>query len=244
MWRFYYTIGRNLFRLPKIISTMRHKAAHPEAYPEEDCYAYMQYVCKLMQRTGHVRTETYGTENLPKEGGYMLYPNHQGKYDAYGIISAHARPCTFVMDVEKSRGLFINEIVDMLKGKRLQIDNPRQGLTIINEIAQEVAAGRRYILFPEGGYARDQRNTLGEFKSGCFKIPLKTRTPIVPVAIIDSYKVYNSMQLSPVTTQVHFLKPIPYEEYQGLRTPQIAAMVKERIQQKIHEIEHAQAIAV
>lgn len=92
------------------------------------------------------------------------------------------------------------------------------------------------MLFPEGGYAKDQRNRLGTFKAGCFKIVLKSKVPIVPVAIIDSYKVFNSWQLTPVTTQVHFLEPIYYEEYKDMRTPQIADMVKERIQKKINEV--------
>lgn len=236
MWRFYYAIGRNMHRLPGIIKTMRKMADHPSRYSEEDCYKYMKYVVNLMQRTAWIRTEAYGTENLPKEGGYMMYPNHQGKYDAYGIVDAHEKPCTVVMDKDKSYVTFIREIIDMLRGKRLDINDTRQALTVINEITAEVADGRRYILFPEGGYAKDQKNTLGEFKPGCFKIGLKSKVPIVPTVLIDSYKVYNSWQLTPVTTQVHFLEPIYYEEYKGMKTQQIAAVVKERIQKKIDEI--------
>lgn len=238
MWRFYYTIGRNLGRLPEIIKTMGVKAEHPELYSEEDCYEYIKYVVGLMQKTGHIRTKGYGMEKLPKEGGYMLYPNHQGKYDAYGIVSVHEKPCTVVMDEAKSHTIFIREIIDMLKGKRMDIHDTRQALTIINEITKEVAEGRRYILFPEGGYAKNQKNRLGDFKAGCFKIVLKSKVPIVPVALVDSFKVFNSWQLTPVTTQVHFLDPIYYDEYQGMKTQQIAAMVKERIQQKVNEVLH------
>lgn len=236
MWRFYYTIGRNIKILPKIIKTMRVKAAQPEQYSEEDCYEYAKYVVDLMQKTGHIRTKGFGMEKLPREGGYMLYPNHQGKYDAYGIVSVHKKPCTVVMDEAKSHAIFIREILDMLKGKRMDIHDTRQALTIINEITEEVKEGRRYVLFPEGGYAKDQKNRLGDFKAGCFKIALKSKVPIVPVALVDSYKVFNSWRLTPVTTQVHFLDPIYYEEYQGMKTQQIAAMVKERIQQKVDEV--------
>lgn len=239
MWRLPYTVARNLFRLPKIIWTMRRKAADTEHYSEEDCHAYIQYIIATMQRTGHIRTEAFGVENLPKEGGYMLYPNHQGKYDAYGIISAIPHPCTVVMDEAKSHIIFIREVIDMLRGKRLEINNARQGLTIINEITQEVTEGRRYILFPEGGYTKDQHNTVGDFKPGCFRISLKSKTPIVPVVIWDSYKVYNTWQLSPVTTQVHFLDPIPYEEFAGMRTNQVAQLVRGRIEEKLEELKNA-----
>ena len=237
MWRLYYTIIRNIHKVFEYVSGMRCRIQNPEEYPDEECYEYVRGIVRRMQRTGHIRTEGYGMEHLPKEGGYMLYPNHQGKYDAYGIISVHPKPCTVVMDDAKSHVIFIREIIDMLRGKRMNIHDARQGLTIISQITEEVSRGRRYILFPEGGYANDQKNTLGDFKPGCFRIPLRSQTPIVPVVLYDSYKVFNSWQLTPVTTQVHFLEPICYEEYKSMKTMQIAALVKERIQQKIHEIE-------
>lgn len=236
MWRFFYVVGRNLYRMPRFIADMRSRIAQPEKYSEKDCYEYVRYLVGLMKKTGHIRTEGYGMEKLPAEGGYMMYPNHQGKYDAYGIVAVHDKPCTVVMDEAKSHTIFIREIIDMLKGKRLCLNDTRQALTIINEVTEEVAQGRRYILFPAGGYAKNQKNDLGEFKAGCFKIALKSKVPIVPVVLFDSYKVYNSWQLTPVTTQVHFLEPIYYDEYKVMKTPQIAAMVRERIQQKMNEL--------
>ena len=208
---------------------------HLEKYSQEVRYAYGQYVIKLMRQTGMIRTKVFGTENLPEEGGYMMYPNHQGKYDAYGIISVHEKPCSFVMDKAKSYKLFISQALEMLQGKRLDKEDMRQALTIINEVAEEVKKGARYILFPEGKY-EDNKNTLQEFKSGCFKIALKSKAPVVPVALIDSYKVFDSNHIGPVDTQVHFLEPIFYEEYKGMKTPQLADLVRSRIQEKIDEV--------
>lgn len=214
---------------------MRTMAASDE-YSEEECYKYLQYVVSIMQKTSPIRTEVFGVENLPKEGGYIMYPNHQGKYDAYGIVSVHEKPCTVVMDEAKSHTIFIREIIDMVKGKRLDKENVRKALPVINEVAEEVGQGRRYIVFPEGGYNRQKKNLLHEFKSGCFKSSLKSKTPIVPVALIDSYKAFNSSRLGTVTTQVHFLEPILYDEYKELKTHQIASLVRERIQKKIDEV--------
>lgn len=235
MWRLPYTIIRNIFVLPGIIKKMQY-LVKPEIYNEEKCYKYAHYIVDLMHRTGHISTVGFGMENLPKEGGYMLYPNHEGKYDAYGIVGVHEKPCSVVMDDAKSHAPFIREVIDLLHGKRMDIHDTRQAMTVIVEMCKEVAAGRRFILFPEGGYVNGRKNGMGEFRPGCFKISLKTKTPIVPVAIWDSYKVFNSWQFTPVKTQVHFLKPIPYEEYQGMNTQEIAALVKERIQEKLDEL--------
>lgn len=235
MLRFYYVIARNIFRIPVLIHNMR-KMASEEIYPEKECYEYAGYIAGLIQKAGCIRTEGYGTENLPAEGGYILYPNHQGKYDAYGIAVTHKKTCSVVMDIKKSNGIFIREVIDMLKGKRLDTQDVKQALTVINAVAGEVKEGRRYVIFPEGGYDKVKKNTLTEFRAGCFKASIKSKTPIVPVALIDSYKALDGPFFGKVTTQVHYLKPVPYEEYRGMRTRQIAALVSERIQEKIDEV--------
>lgn len=81
----------------------------------------------------------------------------------------------------------------------------------------------------------NNKNKMGSFKAGCFKCALKSKAPIVPVALIDSYKVFNSYTLGKVTTQVHYLKPLLYEEYKNLKTIDIAKIVQERIAKVISE---------
>lgn len=65
---------------------------------------------------------------------------------------------------------------------------------------------------------------------------MKAKAPIVPVALIDSYKVFNSYTLGRVTTQVHYLKPLFYEEYRNLKTIEIAKIVQARICEVIENI--------
>lgn len=43
------------------------------------------------------------------------------------------------------------------------------------------------------------------------------------------------MITGPITTGVHFLKPIFYEEYKDMNTREIAELVKKRIAEKIEE---------
>ena len=236
MLKFIYVILMNLFRAPYMIPKMRHEADHPEKYSMEERYSLCRHAIRLMKRTGGIHTKAYGTENLPAEGGYMMYPNHQGKYDALGIMDTHDRPCSLVMDKAKSNTILVKEFVDLVQGKRLDKKNVRQALSIINEVAKEVSNGARYILFPEGGYDFNNRNNVCNFKAGSFKIALKSKAPIVPVALIDSYRVFNSFWMGPVTTQVHYLKPIYFEEYGSLRTQEIANLVRDRIQEKIDEV--------
>lgn len=235
MLRFLYVIIMNLFRAPYMITRMRYEADHPEKYSLQQRYELDQRAVHIMCKTGKISTKCYGKENLPKEGGYIMYPNHQGKFDALAIIMCHEQPCSIVMDLRKSKSILVREFIDLLQGKRLDKADVRQALTIIREVADEVKAGKRYILFPEGGYEFNNKNHVSEFKPGSFKSATMAKAPIVPVALIDSYKVFNSLHIMPVTAQVHFLKPIPYEEYKGLKTMEIARLVKERIERVIAE---------
>lgn len=233
MLRFIYVIIMNLFRAPYVIPKMRKEAAHPERYTEEERYNLVKYVIRLMKLSGKVHTKAYGIENLPAEGGYIMYPNHQGKYDALGIIYTHKAPCSVVMDKSKSNTILVKEFIDLVQGKRLEKDNVRQALTIINEVAEDVKKGKRYILFPEGGYEFNNKNKVAAFKAGSFKSAIKSKAPVVPVALIDPYKVFNSFSIGKVTTQVHYLKPIFYEEYKNMKSGEIALLVQERIEQVI-----------
>lgn len=202
-------------------------------FPEERRYRMAQRCIRIMMRNGKIETESTGQELLPGEGGYVMYSNHQGKYDSLGIMVSHPKPCTIVMDADRSHLPIVDSFIDLVKGQRLDKTDMKKQMKTIVKISDEVKAGRRYIVFPEGGYDNN-RNELQEFLPGSFKCATRVKAPIVPVAIIDSYKPFGMNSLRRVKTQVHFLKPIFYEEYQEMTTSQIAELVKEKIAAEIN----------
>ena len=88
--------------------------------------------------------------------------------------------------------------------------------------------GRNIVIFPEGTRSKNG-NKMGEFHAGTFKCVTKSKAPIVPFALIDSFKVLDQDGCAPLKVQLHYLKPIYYEEYKNLKTNEIAEMVKTRI---------------
>ena len=207
---------------------------HDERYTEEERYAVARRAVSILQRNGRIHTDVYGTENLPAEGGYVMYSNHQGKYDALGIISGHENPCTVMIDDKRSHQLITTQFISLLKGSRLDKTDMKQQLKTILDIIEQVKAGRRYIVFPEGGYYHN-RNEVHEFLPGAFKCSIKSKTPIIPVVLIDSYKPFELNSLKKVRTQVHFLPPIPYEAYKDMSSKEIAEKTREQIVDKIKE---------
>ena len=224
-----------LISLPFVIFYLckaHYMVQHEEKYSEETCYKVAQRCISIMMHNGRIETESFGQEYLPENGGYVMYSNHQGKYDTLGIMHSHPKPCTIVMDAYRSKLPIVDTFIDLVRGRRLDKTDMRKQMQTMLQISGEVKGGRRYIVFPEGGYDHN-KNELQEFMAGAFKCAVKARAPIVPVAIIDSYKPFGINSLKKVKTQVHFLPPLYFEEYVSMTTPQIAQVVKERIAETI-----------
>ena len=50
---------------------------------------------------------------------------------------------------------------------------------------------------------------------------------------MDCYKVLDQKGSKPVTVQIHYLKPIEHDEYRDLNTKELAAMVRDRIEERV-----------
>nr|WP_321152290.1 lysophospholipid acyltransferase family protein [uncultured Acetatifactor sp.] len=232
MIRICYVVVVSLPLVVYYICKAHYIERHGERFSEETRYKMARKCIGIMMRNGRIETESFGQELLPKEGGYVMYSNHQGKYDTLGIMSSHPKPCTIVIDAYRSKLPITDTFIDLVQGSRLDKTDMKKQVHMILQIADEVKNGRRYIVFPEGGYDHN-KNELQDFMAGSFKCATKAKAPIVPVAIIDSYKPFGVNSLRKVKTQVHFLAPIFYEEYGKMTTAEIAEMVKGRISSTI-----------
>ena len=209
-----------------------YRASHVDKYTEEDMYAFLRWIDLRANRGGNVHIDVHGLENLPDENGFMFFPNHQGLYDVLAVIEACPRPFSVVAKKEIARIPFLKQIFTCMRAFMIDRDNVRQAMQVIINVTKEVKKGRNYLIFAEGTRSKNG-NHVGTFKGGSFKSATKAQCPIVPVALVDSFKPFDTNTIRPVTVQVHFLEPIYYEEYKDKKTTEIAAEVQKRIQQVI-----------
>lgn len=148
MLRFIWVIVSCLFLIMYYVPKMSYYARHPEKYGEDICYQMAQVMCNHVRRRAFIKTVATGMENLPKEGGYIMYANHQGKYDVLGVIVSHDKPITYVMDAKRSKLFIADQLTDLVKAQRLDKEDIKQQVQVINDVSTEIKAGRRYILFP------------------------------------------------------------------------------------------------
>ena len=164
----------------------------------------------------------------------MLYANHQGLFDVLAIAATCDMPLGAVLKKELYDVPFLHQIALCTKSYAMDRENVRQSLTVIQAVTEEVKNGRNYLIFPEGTRSK-LGNEMLEFHGGSFRCATKSKCPVVPIALIDSFKVLDQKGSKPVSVQIHYLQPIPYEEYQDMKPAELAELVKARIAEKIQE---------
>ena len=225
---------KNIGKVPGAWTRLCRYAKHPEKYPEEERYAHIQDMLRLAIDAGNIDLQVTGLENIPAEGGFVLYGNHQGLFDVLAVAATCDRPLGAVFKKELANVPFVKQIVACTESYAMDREDVRQSLTVIQAVTKEVQNGRNYLIFPEGTRSKNG-NQMGEFHGGSFRCAVKAKAPIVPLALVDCFKVLDQKGSAPVKVQIHYLTPIPYEEYKDLKTPDLAALVKERIQKVIDE---------
>ena len=232
MKRILMMVFRNILLVPYMWIKLCYHASHVDKYTEEEHYKMLRYITYRANKGGNVIIDVHGQENIPKENGFMFFPNHQGMYDVLAIIDACPKPFSVVAKKEVANVPFLKQVFACMKAYMLDREDVRQAMEVIVNVTKEVKKGRNYLIFAEGTRSK-KGNQIQDFKGGSFKSATKARCPIVPVALIDSFKPFDTNSITPVTVQVHFLEPLLYEEYKDMKTNEIAETVKERIQNKL-----------
>ena len=234
MNRLVLMVLRNTFRLPGLYSKLCRYAKNPDRYPEQEKWDHIQHILQLAVRSGNVELQVFGQENIPAGGGFLMYGNHQGMFDVVAIAATCNTPLGAVLKKELADVPLVKQVRLCTKSFAMDREDVRQSLEVIRSVTEEVKNGRNYLIFPEGTRSKNG-NVMGEFHGGSFRCALKAKCPIIPIAFIDSFKVLDQKGSKPVAVQIHYLKPIPYEEYAQLKTVELAALVKERIQQTLDQ---------
>lgn len=224
---------KNFWKVPSAYIKLCHYAKHTDKYSAEVKYKHIQYILKTAVKSGNINLKVYGVENIPKEDGYLIYANHQGLFDIIAIAVTHDKPWAAVLKKELYKIPLLKQMVDCTKSYPMDREDVRQSMKVIQTVTKEVENGRNILIFPEGTRSK-KKNTLLEFHGGSFKCATKSKRPILPVALIDCYKVLDQKGSKKVNVEIHYLKPITYEEYKDMNTMELANMVRKKIAQVVY----------
>lgn len=243
MKRIIFMFITNFFRLPYILFWLFRYSNKRHTFPKERKYAFIRKVLPRITGRGKVKMIVKGVDKLPKEENFIMYPNHQGLFDTLTMLQKIPVPFSPVVKKECEHTFLLSNVLRCLEAEFMDREDIRQSMKVIQSVAARVKNGENFVIYPEGTRSRQGNNML-EFKAGAFKAAMIAKCPIVPVALIDCFKPFDIPSIKKVTVQAYILEPIPYEEYSGLKSHEISAIVQERIRQKITEVTGIEAVIV
>lgn len=232
MKRIILMVFRNILYVPFGWIRLCYYASHVDNYTDEELYTLIKSIDRRANRGGRITIDAHGVENIPNKNGFIFFPNHQGLYDVLAIIEACPVPFAVVNKKEVQNIPFLKQIFACMKAYAIDREDIKQSMQVILNVAKDAKEGRNFLIFAEGTRSRNG-NELLEFKGGSFKSAMKAKCPIVPVAIIDSYKSFDTNSIKKLTVQVHFLEPMQYDDYKELKSTEIAKIVKNKIEETI-----------
>jgi len=153
-----------------------------------------------------LRLESFGRENIPSKGGYLIASNHLSNLDPMIIGIAAGRKISFMAKASLFKNRFLSFI---LRGvMAFPVRRGALDISTIKEAVKRLKTGG-LVVFPQGT-RRTINFDLRGIKSGVGLLAVKAGVPIVPAFINGSDKAMppGTKFIRPAKTFVRFGKPI------------------------------------
>lgn len=196
---------------------------------------------------GKIRIE--GAENLPREGAYVLAPNHHSELDPLIVAVAvwrSGRAPRFMAKESLFRvpalgwGLRATGMIPVARTSSAA--SAKHTLDVSEQIVRD---GRGVIVYPEGTLTRDPELWPMRGKTGAARLALEAGIPLIPVAQWGAQQVlprYGRLRLWPPRRPmtVVFGEPLDLTPFAGSLTPstltEVTATVMDRLAEMLSRI--------
>lgn len=149
-------------------------------------YAIFKILCRIF--FGKIlSTKIIGTENLPKEGGFILAANHVSNWDPPFLGTFMEREVCYMGKEE----LFKNPVFAYFV-RALHVFPVKRGAadkTAVKTALKIIKAGKCLGIFPEG--TRSKTGKIGKPEPGVSLIAAMTKVPVIPAAIVGTKKIFS-----------------------------------------------------
>lgn len=176
-----------------------------------------------------------GKEKIDKNAK-IIVANHQSQEDIL-LMYRLGVPFRWISKAEVFRIPFYGWLMRLKGDIKLLRTSKASIKKMIIDAERVLNKGCIIAMFPEG--TRSKTGELGNFKDGAFKLAQDTKVPIQPVVIdgVQRDLIYNYFLFKgkhQVTVKV--LEEIPYEQFQDLKTGQLAKKVRDIFEKELKEL--------
>ena len=128
--------------------------------------------------------EFRGVDNIPRDGGLIITPNHQTYADP-PLVTIPVRRRVYYMAWDKLFAIpGLGQLIRILRAFPVDIYSNDPGA--VREARRLVQEGAAVMIFPEGGRSVD--GSLGPFKLGAFRLAVTLGATVLPVTISGGFE--------------------------------------------------------
>jgi 1-acyl-sn-glycerol-3-phosphate acyltransferase len=134
-----------------------------------------------------VKVKVEGLEQIGGKGPYIFMSNHQGGYDIFALHGHLPFDFKWLAKKELFSIPFFGWTLTAAGYISIDRKGSRDTVRAMNEAAQRIRDGMSVVIFPEGSRSPD--GSIQPFKKGGFTLAIKSKVPIVPVAVVGSREI-------------------------------------------------------
>ncbi|AUB31852.1 lysophospholipid acyltransferase family protein [Spiroplasma floricola] len=234
-WRLFtnaWSIWRVTAKAKKVSKKIKQD---PNLYSEEWRYNWVKKKSRKVLKIANVQVDVIGIENW-LDRGIVLAPNHQSNLDSILMMAINdfslQQPIAFIAKQELWKTKIFRHFMNLIDNVPLDRANPRSALNAMKEAKILISEYKRsLVIFPEG--TRSAKQQPNEFQPASMKLAQMAYVPIVPVSIIDSYKLFEKRPRGRFHIKVVFGKPLLPEKFISLKTEMLTKNVQKEVEKNI-----------
>lgn len=173
------------------------------------------------------RLRTYGRDNIPRKGAFILVSNHQSYLDPVFCAVPLKRPSSFLARDTLFTNWFFGPLISSLNAIPVKLGEP--DISAIRKVLDKLKKGGGVCLFPEGTRTYDGKIT--PFKPGLGLLCRRGKAPIVPVVIDGAFECWprHKKLFSPGPIRLCYGKPITVEQVKDMGDKKLAELLTETL---------------
>ncbi|WP_040397056.1 lysophospholipid acyltransferase family protein [Anaerococcus senegalensis] len=186
-------------------------------------YRFIYFLIRIIA-TPLFRIRVHGIENIPKDEKYIICANHKSFFDPIFVALAINRQVHFIAKKE----LFEIPILKNILKKLNVIPAQRDGkdLSVLRDSIKLIKKGKILGIFPEGTRVKEIKRE--NIKDGAGYIALKSKTDILTIEIISSYKPF-------FKTNLYIKNLVKIENFKEYKSKDAMEKIMDETYEKMYE---------
>ncbi len=197
-------------------------------------YQIGKFWAGLIMRTNRVKVRVEGLEKIDERRSYVFISNHTSNLDPLAVAIKLSNTLRFIAKGSLEKIPLFGWAARRAKVIFIDRKDTPQSVAKINRVVSELKDGICAYFFAEG--SRGVGGRLQAFKKGGVVLALKAKLPIVPITILDGYKLFpkRAFRIKPGTMNVIIGDPVETSSYREEDRDTVLEKVRSTILHTLH----------